>query len=256
MAKYRIRFSKTGRAKYVSHLDLLKVFTRCARRIGLDLEYSQGFNPHAELVFSAPLPLGMTSDAEYVDVSLNSETDPHELLELLKKSLPEGIEPLKIRMLEPGEGSVMRPVRFAKYKITAGYGSFSLHEDHPEIFPEIFRSAIGLCLNGNEPVLTLKKSKSGTKLADIRPMIESFGEDLECSGDGTCSFSAVLACGNEVNLRPETAFKGIIDKINGFEPGGNAGDVTGDAQTRRLPLEFLAAHKIEFYDAEKKVLWG
>ena len=74
MEKYRIRFCKEGRAKYISHLDLLKVFTRCGRRIDLDLEYSQGFNPHAEIVFSAPLPLGMTSEAEYVDLNTISNT--------------------------------------------------------------------------------------------------------------------------------------------------------------------------------------
>ena len=255
MEKYRIRFSKTGRAKYVSHLDLLKVFTRCARRTGIELEYSQGFNPHAELVFSAPLPLGMTSDAEYVDLSLSRETDPDELLEMLKKSLPEGIEPLKIRKLEQSEGSVMKPVRYAKYKIFGEYAGTGTGKMFRDTFLEIFEGAVDICFKSNEPILTLKKSKSGTKMADIRSMISSFGEDPECSEEGLFSFYAVLACGNEVNLRPEVAFKGVFDNINGIDPADRAENSTIDCPGSVLPARFLSAHKIEFLDGDKKVLW-
>ena len=247
MEKYRIRFCKEGRAKYISHLDLLKVFTRCLRRIDVDLEYSQGFNPHAEIVFSAPLPLGMTSGAEYVDIQLKDETDQEGLLSLLKNSLPSGLTPLKIRKLEQGEGSVMRPVRFARYRLTARTGE--------NITPEIFCASAGRCLESNEPVMTAKKSKSGTKVVDIRPMIVSFGTDLCVSKGLEFSFEAVLAAGNEVNLRPEVAFRGLIDKIGGVDPEKAAEIASDGADVTAFPCELLSSHKIEFLDQAQKPLW-
>ena len=112
-----------------------------------------------------------------------------------------------------------------------------------------------ICFKSNEPILTLKKSKSGTKMADIRSMISSFGENPECSEEGLFSFYAVLACGNEVNLRPEVAFKGVFDNINGIDPADRAENSTIDCPGSVLPARFLSAHKIEFLDGDKKVLW-
>lgn len=231
----------------MSHLDLLKVFTRCARRTGLDLEYSQGFNPHAEMVFSAPLPLGMTSEAEYVDIDLTGERDTEELLEVLIKSLPSGIVPVKIRKLEPGEGSVMKPVRYAAYRISVSCPEGEVRE--------IFLDAVGRCLESGEAVMTAKKSKSGVKVVDIRPMILSFGSDPAVCEGGQLSFGAVLACGNEVNLRPEVAFRGIFDKISGVDISKSA-----DEQDESVPgpfsgFEFVSAHKLVFLDSEKNELW-
>ena len=247
MDKYRIRFSKTGRAKYVSHLDLLKIFTRMARRTGLDLEYSQGFNPHAELVFSAPLPLGMTSEAEYLDMQLSGPADEDKLMEMLSGSLPEGITPLKIRHLEPGEGNVMRPVAFCRYRIDASF---------PDgVSREIFPEKLERCLGGGEPIVTAKKSKSGVKNVDIRPLIRSFGEDLTPVSERECTFTAVLAAGNEANLRPEVALKGILDKINGIDTAAVAEDREKCAEDAPISCEIDRIHKLEYLNGALEPLW-
>ncbi len=247
MDKYRIRFSKTGRAKYISHLDLLKIFTRMARRTGLDLVYSQGFNPHAELVFSAPLPLGMTSEAEYLDMQLEGPANEDELLGLLSGSLPEGIVPLKIRHLEPGEGNVMRPVAFCRYRMELSFPDAAFRE----IFPEKLRR----CLEGNEPIITAKKSKSGVKNVDIRPLIHSFGEDFCSIAEHGCVFTAVLAAGNEANLRPEVALRGIIDKINGVDAAETVETCENGPDGERISCEIDRVHKLEYLDGACVPLW-
>ena len=250
MDKYRIRFSKDGRAKFLSHLDLLRIFSRLARREDIDLVYSSGFNPHAEIVFSAPLPLGMTSDAEYVDLLLNGPADENELMEKLSRSLPEGIRPLKIRRLEQGEPNVMKNVEFCVYDICVEFED----ERSCNIFPE----AVVRCLSANEPVFTMKKSKSGTRLTDIRPLICEFGGDLRASEGGNYEFRAVLAAGNENNLRPEAAFRGIIDKINGIDPAEGEGNGSGDGgegAENVLSCRMLSARKTGYLDREKKELW-
>ncbi len=250
MEKYRIRFSKDGRAKFMSHLDLLRMFSRLARREDIDLEYSSGFNPHAEIVFSAPLPLGMTSDAEYVDLQLAGEVDENELLDKLARSLPEGIRPFKIRHLVPGEPNVMRNVEYCSYLISVRFGD----ERSREIFPESVKN----CLSDENGIFTMKKSKSGTKYVDIRSMIREFGTEFDVVDGDECTFRAILAAGNENNLRPEVAFRGIIDKINGIDADNAAeNDSIGrnDLPETAVFCDMLSARKLGYLDKNGNELW-
>ena len=61
--------------KYISHLDLLRTFTRAIHRAGLPVRYSQGFNPHQLITFSLPLALGTTSETEFVDIDFEDNAD-------------------------------------------------------------------------------------------------------------------------------------------------------------------------------------
>ena len=66
--RIRSRFKKYGLARYVSHIDMIRVFERAMRRADIPLAYSQGYHPHPMLSFSPALAVGVTSDAEYMDV--------------------------------------------------------------------------------------------------------------------------------------------------------------------------------------------
>lgn len=70
--KARIRFTKTGSMQYIGHLDLMRYFQKLFRRCGFDVSYSQGFSPHQLMSFASPLGLGVTTVADYLDVSLES----------------------------------------------------------------------------------------------------------------------------------------------------------------------------------------
>ena len=65
--KYRIKYTKGPELRFVSHLDLMRLFQRAVRRAGLPIGYSHGFNPHQLMSFGNPLSLGMTSTGEYCD---------------------------------------------------------------------------------------------------------------------------------------------------------------------------------------------
>ncbi len=88
----RIVFSKTGRAKYVSHLDLVRTMTRAVRRAEIPLWYTEGFNRHPYLTFAAPLSLGHEGVRETMDLRLEEEMAYDELVERLNQVLPEGIQ--------------------------------------------------------------------------------------------------------------------------------------------------------------------
>ncbi len=221
MTKYRLKYCKESGMRFISHLDLLKLFSRAARRCCLPLSYSQGFNPHPELVFNAPLPLGVTSEAEYVDLSLDEELTEEECLSRLASALPEGIRPLSVRKLAQGETTVMKYVCACRYRLTVGVQGIA-----PDVFVAEIRKRLAL----EEPILIMKKSKSGIKETDIRPLIRAFFEDLEVQ-DTCIAFTCVTAAGNVMNLRPEVALTGLSQ------------EVFGDS----VALDIQGIHKIRYY---------
>jgi len=87
MSKIRFRYTKTGRAKYISHLDLVATFQRSFRRAGIELKYSEGFNPHPYMSVALPLPVGQESLCEMIDIALIDDIVP----DIKKLKLPDGI---------------------------------------------------------------------------------------------------------------------------------------------------------------------
>lgn len=92
MDKLRLRFQKTGRAVYISHLDLMRTMQRAFLRAGYPLKYSEGFNPHAQISILLPLSVGCGSVCELMDFSLNADADLRELPARMTAVMPEGIE--------------------------------------------------------------------------------------------------------------------------------------------------------------------
>ena len=91
MREIRLRFSKTGQAKYISHLDTNRVFSRAISRAKLRIWYTEGFNPHAYMSFSLPLSLGVESLCENVDIRLLDEVSNDEVMRRMNDALPTGI---------------------------------------------------------------------------------------------------------------------------------------------------------------------
>ena len=92
MSKLRLRFSKTGRAVYISHLDLMHTMQRAISRAGFSLKYSEGYNPHPQISIALPLSVGMSSRCEIMDLRLNEDVSFDDFRERLNAALPEGIE--------------------------------------------------------------------------------------------------------------------------------------------------------------------
>jgi len=121
--RLRITFSKTGTLRYTGHLDLHKVWERTARRAGLPLTYSQGFNPQPRIQIASALPLGFTSQAEVIDLWLNAENGTVSWREadlgiLLQSSAPSGLTILAVERVEEGEPALQNRLASAEYEIT------------------------------------------------------------------------------------------------------------------------------------------
>ncbi len=87
----RVVFTKTGRAKYISHLDLMRTMTRVLRRAGIPLWYTEGFSKHPYITFAAPLSLGFESDYETMDFRLEEPMSHEEIVARLNANMPQGI---------------------------------------------------------------------------------------------------------------------------------------------------------------------
>ncbi|MCK9604072.1 MAG: TIGR03936 family radical SAM-associated protein [Candidatus Omnitrophica bacterium] len=92
MYKISFIFSKKGYIKYISHLDLMRLFTRAFRRADLPLKMTEGFSPHPKFSIKRALKLGLESDNEEASVMLKELVEPGAFKERLQKELPEGIE--------------------------------------------------------------------------------------------------------------------------------------------------------------------
>lgn len=91
MFEANLIFSKTGLMRFISHLDLMRLFTRAARRADLPLSLTQGFNPHPKMSFKRALKLGLESENEELTLNLKENITPQELKQNLQQQLPEGI---------------------------------------------------------------------------------------------------------------------------------------------------------------------
>jgi radical SAM-linked protein len=119
MQRLRLTFSRGEELKYISHLDLMRLWQRALRRADIPLVYSQGFSPHPRLSLAAPLAVGVTSDGELMDIFLERRVSPHFFLKTVREQLPRGIDITEVVELGMGLPSLQSQVRFAEYRVIA-----------------------------------------------------------------------------------------------------------------------------------------
>ncbi|MFQ5826192.1 MAG: TIGR03936 family radical SAM-associated protein [Dehalococcoidia bacterium] len=117
MQRWRVSFSRGEEVKFISHLDLMRLWERALRRAGVPLAYSQGFSPHPRLSLAAPLALGITSQAELMDLFLTRPVSDRYLVGALRPQLPRGIDILGARPVAPAAPSLPSQVRFTEYRV-------------------------------------------------------------------------------------------------------------------------------------------
>ncbi len=155
--RVRMKYSKTGRVRFISHLDFMTLIHRAAVRANVPIAFSQGFNPHPRVAFGPALPVGMESETEFLDL----ETDPFvDLLRVtrdLNSALPPGV-----RILAAG---------IVPKKAPSLSGSISRYSYEVEV-PEQYRDSITERVKDFLSRASVIVTKEG-KQKDIRPGIES-----------------------------------------------------------------------------------
>lgn len=162
-----LRFSKKDSLKWIGHLDLLRVFQQTVRRAGLPVAYSQGFNPHQLMGFALPLPLGMESENDYAEITLEETMEPETLIQHFNERAPRGLTLTGARPVKTQADG--RSVPGAAALTAAADYAFSLGGEASgfKVTPaEVLASVLA-----EQNITIPKKTKTGVRDTDIRPDI-------------------------------------------------------------------------------------
>jgi radical SAM-linked protein len=202
MARYLIKFTKINEIKYISHLDTMRTLSRAFRRADLPLSYSKGFNPHASISSASPLSVGISSIAEYADIELDEDLKTNVVMERLNPNLPRGMRILNAIKVEVKMPAAMSSVYKALYRIVLNHNAEK--EELIKIVNEILKSS---------EIKIIKKTKSGEKLTDIRPLINNISI-LDIDKENV-TFNCLVSAGSRGNLNPEALCNIIKNSSSG-----------------------------------------
>lgn len=201
MYKLRIKYQKTGDLKFLSHLDLVRAFERGLRRAQLPLSFTEGFSPHPKISFGPPLPVGVSSEAEYVDVILDNKCDPQEMAGLLHNVFPGDLLCREVRYVSLDSPSLMSLITLAGYRITASI--------NPRIRQGEIENYIGWLLSEKEVVLLIReKEKTFTVLEIIRDL------DVEYLEGSSVIFNFLGLATSAGGVKPEIIIKKALSRIS------------------------------------------
>lgn len=192
--RIRAKFRKYGVAKYISHVDLIRVFERAMRRAGIPLAYSKGFHPHPKMSFSPALAVGITSDAEYIDVDLTHEVTLDEFNVKLDAALPDGFGVTISRYLSESEKSITGIIAAGVYTV--------------EILAQEVISLASVTnavekLLAQKELMVVRETKKRTREVDIRPLVYQITAHEILSNDIRIRLDMLVAVGSRGNVRPE-----------------------------------------------------
>jgi len=117
MQRLRVRFSRGEEIKFISHLDIMRLWERALHRAQIPLAYSEGFSPHPRLSLAVPLAVGVTSEAELMDVFVSKLVSPHWFSGAVSQQLPVGIGVLGVYQIGLNMPSLQSQVRYAEYRV-------------------------------------------------------------------------------------------------------------------------------------------
>lgn len=193
-----VKYAKQDRVKYISHLDLMRTLHRALRRAGIPVAFSQGYNPQPKVAFGPPLPVGMTSQGEYMDIILDLEMNPKEFCHRMNSVLPQGITVLDAVAIDKSFPSLMSVIERALYHISIKTPVQSIEEALKDFLAQ--------------PVINITKSgKKSERTVNIRPMIHRL--EIVSRGEEMVVMEAVLSVGSKESLNADQMMRCFLEFI-------------------------------------------
>lgn len=223
--KARLKFSKIGSMRFIGHLDVMRYFQKAFRRAEIEVSYSKGFSPHQLMSFASPLGIGLSSDAEYLDVTLEKSDPPEEMIERINAVMNDEIKVKDFTILDDDAKPSMAMLSACDYVIC-----IKPDKDNP-LTDDIFTKEAVKKIKEAEKIEILKKTKRSEKMVDIKPNIYYIEDSIETFQNDTkndygsleldTSFYkpviySQLTAGSVVNIKPELVLEAIA-AMNGFE---------------------------------------
>jgi len=217
----RVKYCKDGPIIYISHLNLAQVFTRALRRADIPVVKSEGFNPRFRISFGPPLPLGISSTSEYLDIRLKEEIKTEELVEKLNRVLPQGLKILRAKIIPSSAGSLVKIIDKASYIITLKIKEVLLdsavqnQENESKRLEQKLEKNNKRFLNLDE-ITVEKQTKNGIKKVDIKPSILDI--KVQKFKSPILKLNIEIRIGQRGNLNPRHVAKAWISNFaNNFD---------------------------------------
>ncbi len=190
MQRLRIKYRRGEEVKYISHLDIMRLWQRALNRAGIALAYSEGFHPHPKISLAAPLAVGVTSEAELMDIALSRQASPHFFIAAVNQQLPADFEILQVVPIAESVPSLQSQVRFAEYTV----------ELETERGQKEVSSAIAHLLSLKHLPWQHQRD-TGTRHYDLRELIDDIWL-IDCQNK-RCTIGMRLRCDSGGSGRPE-----------------------------------------------------
>ena len=220
MADHRLLFSKTGRARYISHLDLMRTFQRAFFRAGIPIKHTEGFNPHAFVSIALPLSVGFSSQCEILEFGLLDGVSEREVPARMNAALPEGIT---IHTCYKAERPI-KALTHLNYIITFDYETGVPTGAETELKALLSRDCLVVRKKS-------KKAKAGFTEVDLIPLIKSWTVE----GSRNALVADVVLAAQNPGLNPELIRAAFCEEFPQFTP------------------EFVSFHRRETLDTEGAV---
>ena len=190
MQRLRVKLSRGEEIKFISHLDIMRLWERALRRAQIPLAYSEGFSAHPRLSLAAPLPVGVTSEAELMDIFVLKLVSPHWFTAAASRQLPPGIEILGVYQIALSMPSLQSKVRYAEYRVEVET------EKEPEDIESVISSLLSL-----EHLPWHHQRDTGRRNYDLRALIDALW--LIDWRHPYCTIGMRLRCDSGGSGRPE-----------------------------------------------------
>lgn len=212
MRKMRFLFAKEGQASYLSHLDVMRTFSRSFNRAGIPLRHTEGFNPHPYLSIAHPLSVGFTGNQEVLDCITLLE-DATDMSSQLNNFLPSGLRVV----CEADSERDIKDIVYAHYTLTLFYDITT---------PSEALARLSSFFSGSD-IPVMKKSKKGMVQINLADSIAQTG--FEQFEEGI--LLSVLIKANPAPLSPKYLIESISDE--------------------ELKPDFVRYHRNGFLDVDK-----
>ena len=190
MQRLRIRFSRGEELKFISHLDIMRLWQRALHRAGIPLAYTEGFSPHPRISSAAPLAVGVTSQGELMDIFCAKWVSPHFFSTAVSQQLPPGIQILQVYPVAPIMPSLQSQVNYAEYEV-----ELETEKDQPGV-----KAALASLLSVKQLPWHHQRD-TGTRNYDLRALIDDLW--LIDWRSGYCTIGMRLRCDSGGSGRPE-----------------------------------------------------
>ncbi|MEW6616079.1 MAG: TIGR03960 family B12-binding radical SAM protein [Thermodesulfobacteriota bacterium] len=197
--KYRLQFSKLDDARFLSHLELISVFSRALRRAKIPVRYSKGFHPLPRIIFGGALPVCIESLSEYVDIEIEGYITSDEFKDKLNKELPSGLRVLNCWEIILKSNPISDSIRKIKYLV---FTNEQIRTIPP--FDNNLKEAVASFLS-KDSLFVLHKKKGGMRKVDLRFMVE----DVKLRDN--LSFEIIIRPGMAMDVKPFKLVEHILN---------------------------------------------